>query len=138
MRCRHGVLGGLVVMRRRRLSVRSLSVSALIWGALICAAALASAPAVALVLLAVVGVGSLTFDSSAKTLTQLGAAPQTRGRVTSIWSIGRMGGTVIGAPAVGAVGTLLGPRGALFAGGVAAAGAGLVFLLLSTARRRNS
>jgi hypothetical protein len=60
-----------------------------------------------------------------------------RGRVESIWSIGWMGGTVIGAPAVGAVGTLPGPRGALFVRGVAAAGAGLVVLLLSTARRRN-
>jgi hypothetical protein len=65
-----GVLGGLVAMRRRRLSVRSLSVSALIWGALICAAALAPALPVALALLVLAGAGSVTSNSSAKTLMQ--------------------------------------------------------------------
>ncbi|MEU4659961.1 MFS transporter [Streptomyces sp. NPDC023723] len=130
-----GVMGGLVAMRRRRLSTRSLSLSALIWGTLICAAALAPSLPVALALLVLVGAGSITFNSSAKTLMQVGAAPQMRGRVMSIWSIGWMGGTVIGAPAVGAVGTAFGPRGALFVGGVAAAGVGLAVLLLSTTGR---
>ncbi|MFJ9541416.1 MFS transporter [Streptomyces sp. NPDC101225] len=125
------VLGGFVAVRRRGLSTRSLSVSAVIWGALICATALA----VALVALVFVGSASITFNSSAKTLMQLGAAPQMRGRVLSIWSIGWLGGTVVGAPAVGAVGASFGPRGALLVGGLAATGVGVVVLTLSMLRR---
>lgn len=129
------VLGGFVALRRRRLSTRSLSVSAVIWGALISAAALAPTRAVALSALVFVGSASITFNSSAKTLMQLGAAPQMRGRVLSIWSIGWLGGTVVGAPAVGAVGASWGARGALLVGGLAATGIGLIVLALSTASR---
>ncbi|MFJ6688613.1 MFS transporter [Streptomyces sp. NPDC091294] len=131
-----GVLGGFAAMRRRHLSTRSLSMSALIWGALICAAALAPSLPVALALLVLVGAGSITFNASAKTLMQVGAAPQMRGRVMAIWSIGWMGGTVIGAPTVGAIGASFGPRNALLAGGVAAAGVGFLVLLLTSAGRR--
>ncbi|MFF3500597.1 MFS transporter [Streptomyces sp. NPDC003247] len=125
------VLGGFAAVRRRRLSARSLALSAVIWGALICAAALAPTLAVALVALVFVGAASITFNSSAKTLMQLGAAPQMRGRVLSLWSIGWLGGTVVGAPAVGAVGASWGARGALLVGGLAATGIGLVVLTLT-------
>ncbi|MFJ8925048.1 MFS transporter [Streptomyces sp. NPDC102364] len=131
-----GVLGGLVAMRRRRLGTRSLSVSAVIWGVLICGAALAPTLPVALVVLAFVGSASITFNSSAKTLMQVSAAPQMRGRVLSIWSIGWLGGTVIGGPAVGAIGASWGARGALLVGGLAAAGAGLAVLLALSMTRR--
>ncbi|GGT21674.1 MFS transporter [Streptomyces griseoviridis] len=131
-----GVLGGLVAVRRHRLSTRSLSVSAMIWGVLICAAALAPGLPVALALLVLVGVGSITFNSSARTLIQMGAAPQMRGRVMAIWSIGWMGGTVIGAPLVGAVGAYWGARSALLVGGVAAACVGIVVLVLSSTGQR--
>lgn len=124
------VLGGFLAVRRARVTTRSLSGSALIWGTLICAAALAPNLPVALAALVLVGSGSITFNASAKTLLQMSAAPQMRGRVVSIWSIGWMGGTVIGAPAVGAVGAVLGPRVALLVGGLAAAGVGLTMLAL--------
>ncbi|MFI0235728.1 MFS transporter [Streptomyces sp. NPDC016845] len=124
-----GVLGGLVAMRRRRLGTRPLSVSAVIWGVLICGAALAPTLPVALVVLAFVGSASVTFNSSAKTLMQVSAAPQMRGRVLSIWSIGWLGGTVIGGPAVGAIGASWGARSALLVGGLASAGVGLTVLL---------
>ncbi|MFJ8825539.1 MFS transporter [Streptomyces sp. NPDC102467] len=136
-----GVLGGLVAVRRQRLTTRSLSVSAVIWGALICAAALAPNLPVAMVLLVFVGSASITFNSSAKTLMQISAVPQMRGRVLSIWSIGWLGGTVIGGPAVGAVGAAWGARGALLVGGLAAAGAGLAvpaLKLLGRASRHRS
>ncbi|MEV1025702.1 MFS transporter [Streptomyces sp. NPDC050264] len=126
-----GVLGGLVAVRRRRLGTRSLSVSAVIWGGLICAAAMAPSLPLALVALVFVGAASITFNSSAKTLMQVTAAPRMRGRVLSIWSIGWLGGTVVGGPAVGAIGATWGARGALFAGGLAAAGIGLAVLALS-------
>ncbi|WP_433887624.1 MFS transporter [Streptomyces sp. CA-111067] len=125
------VLGGFAAVRRTRLTHRTLPVSALIWGALISAAALAPNLYTALAVLVFVGAGSITFNSSAKTLIQLGAVPQMRGRVISIWSIGWLGGTVIGAPLVGAVGASWGARSALLVGGLAAAAAGMLPILLS-------
>jgi MFS family permease len=124
------VCGGLVAARRRKLTVRSLAVSAVLWGAAIIAAALAPTLPVLFVLLVVVGSGSITFNSSAKTLLQLASAPQMRGRVMSLWSIAWQGSTVIGAPAVGAVGALLGARYALLTGGVAAVIAGAAIVAL--------
>lgn len=131
------VLGGFVAVRRPRVTTRSLSLSATIWGALICVAALAPNLPLALAALVLVGSGSITFNSSAKTLLQVGAAPQMRGRVVSIWSIGWMGGTVIGAPAVGAVAAAGGPRSALLLGGLAAAVVGVVMLALPPAPERH-
>lgn len=131
-----GVIGGFAAMRRRRhLGTRSLSWSAVIWGALICAAALTPTLPTALVILVFVGSGSITFNSSAKTLMQMEAVPQMRGRVMSIWSIGWLGGTVFGAPAVGAIGAAWGARSALLVGGLAAAGIGLAVLARSLTDR---
>ncbi|MCI3276807.1 MFS transporter [Streptomyces cylindrosporus] len=131
------VLGGFVAVRRRRLGTRSLAVSAVIWGTLICAAALAPTLAVTLAALLCVGSASITFNSSAKTLMQLTAAPQMRGRVLSIWSIGWLGGTVVGAPAVGAIGATWGARSALLVGGLAASGIGVVVLAMPRVRPVN-
>ncbi|WP_427918829.1 MFS transporter [Streptomyces sp. cg40] len=131
------VLGGFVAVRRSRFNSRSLSVSAVIWGALICAAALAPTFTVALIALALVGSASITFNSSAKTLLQLGSTPHMRGRVLSIWSIGWLGGTVVGAPTVGAIASHWGARSALFVGGVGAAGIGVLMLTLSSVGKRS-
>jgi MFS family permease len=132
------VLGGFVAVRRRRVTTRTLSLSALIWGGLICAAALAPTLSLALAVLVLVGSGAITFNSSAKTVLQVEAVPQMRGRVMSIWSIGWMGGTVLGAPTVGAIGALCGPRMALLVGGVGAAAVGGAVLALSLSPGRTA
>jgi sugar phosphate permease len=80
--------------------------------------------------LVLVGASSVTFNASAKTLLQLGSAPQMRGRVMALWSIAWQGGTVIGAPVVGLVAVTAGPRYALLVGAAAAAGVGAIALLL--------
>ncbi|MFG2427450.1 MFS transporter [Streptomyces sp. NPDC048590] len=131
-----GVLGGFLVVRQTRVTTRSLCVSAVLWGALICAAALTPNLPLALAALLFVGVGSITFNSSAKTLMQLEAAPRMRGRVVALWTIGWMGGTVVGAPLVGWIGATAGPRGALLTGGLAAAAVGIAVLALSRSARR--
>ncbi|WP_406143755.1 MFS transporter [Streptomyces sp. NBC_01012] len=133
-----GVLGGLVAVRRRRLSTRSLSVSAMIWGALIIAAARAPSLPLAMVALVFVGSASITFNSSAKTLMQLTAVPQMRGRVLSVWAMGWQGGTVVGGPAVGAAGASWGARSALLVGGLAAAAVGVVVLALTLFVRQST
>jgi MFS family permease len=133
------VLGGFLAVRRPGVTTRSLSVSAMIWGTLICAAALAPTLPLTLAALVCVGSASITFNASAKTLLQMGADPRMRGRVVSIWSIGWMGGTVVGAPTIGAIGSAAGPRSALLVGGLAAAAVGLCMLVLPlTARGRVS
>lgn len=129
------VLGGFMAVRGPRVTTRSLSVSGVLWGALICVAASAPTLPLAPAALVLVGSGSITFDSGAKTLLQVTAAPPTRGRVVSIWSIGWMGGTVVGAPLVGAIAAAAGPRSALLLGGLAAAAVGLVMLALPASRR---
>lgn len=95
------------------------------------AAALAPNLPLALAVLILVGSGSITFNSSAKTVWQRAATPHMRRRVISIWSIGWMGGTVVGAPAVGAIGAAYGPRSKLLTDGVAAAAVGSAVLAVS-------
>jgi MFS family permease len=121
--------GGVVAARRRRLSVRSLAISALLWGALILGAAAAPALPAEFAILVFVGSASITFNSSAKTLLQLEAAPQMRARVMSLWAIAWQGGTVVGAPIVGGTAAIFGARYALVLGGAAAAFVGLVVLV---------
>jgi MFS family permease len=124
------VCGGLVAARRRRITVRSLAVSALIWGTLIVLASVMPVLPAVFGALIFVGAGSITFNSSAKTLLQMEAAPQMRGRVMSLWSIAWQGGTVIGAPVVGAVGSMFGARYALLLSGIAAVAIGVAILPL--------
>ncbi|MEU9979490.1 MFS transporter [Streptomyces sp. NPDC051014] len=130
------ILGGFVAMGRRTVTVRTLSLSAVGWGTVICAAALAPSLPLTLAVLVLVGFGSITFNSSARTVLQVESAPHMRGRVMAIWSIGWMGSSVIGAPIVGTIGAVGGPRVALLTGGLGAVAVGAVVLGLSTLGRR--
>lgn len=114
------VFGGLLAARRARISTMTLAVSAALWGVMISAAALAPSLLTLCLLLVVVGSGSITFNSMAKTLLQMNADPQYRGRVMSLWSIVWSGGTVPGAVIIGAIGALAGGRWAFLTNGIAA------------------
>jgi MFS family permease len=122
------VCGGLLAARRRRLTVRSLAVSAVLWGVVITAASLAPTLVLTFGLLVIVGSCSITFNSMAKTLLQLESQPSMRGRVMSLWSIAWQGSTVIGAPIVGVIGATVGARYALLVGGIAALAVGAYIL----------
>ncbi|MDQ7907551.1 MFS transporter [Phytohabitans sp. ZYX-F-186] len=124
------VVGGLVAARRRVVTVRSLAISALLWGGLICVASAAPTLPLAYVALTFVGSAAVTFSSMAKTLLQMECAPTMRGRVMSLWAIFWRGGSVLGAPLVGAIGTYVGPRYGLLVGGVAALACGGAVLAL--------
>jgi MFS family permease len=56
---------------------------------------------------------------------QLAAAPALRGRVMSLYSIVFLGSTPIGAPLVGLLAEVAGPRSGLFAGAAAALAAAI-------------
>jgi MFS family permease len=114
-----GVVGGLLVAgRRQRQRAGALGLAAIGWGIAIMAAALAPTLAWELVVLPFVGYGSIAFNSQAKTVLQLAAAPSMRGRVMALWAIAWGGTTLIGGPLVGWLAQEFGSRWSLVVGGL--------------------
>lgn len=74
------------------------------------------------------GLFALTVMTTANSTVQLSTAPEFRGRVMALYMAIFMGGTPIGAPLVGWVGDVLGPRWTLLVGALAC---GLTFLAVS-------
>jgi hypothetical protein len=66
------------------------------------------------------GAASVTFAAGVNSSLQLAAAPAMRGRVLALYSIVFLGSTPIGAPLVGWLAEVAGPRSGLFAGSAAA------------------
>jgi MFS family permease len=86
------------------------------------------------VLLAVVGLLGLTFNTSGNSMVQLETDPTMRGRVMSLYMMVFTGGTPIGGPIVGWLTEEFGPRFGLFAcGAVSAASAALIGVVLARA-----
>lgn len=77
-------------------------------------------------LLVPTGVAALTLLTAANTTMQLGSAPSMRGRVMALYMMVFMGGTPLGAPAVGWVAESFGVRWSLLVGGAVSAVATLV------------
>jgi MFS family permease len=120
------VIGALLSARRERPRMRFLFIAAGCFG-LFCAVA-AIMPDFWLfgAALALVGLASQTLMTTANSTVQLGTDPAVRGRVMAIYMAIFMGGTPIGAPIVGWVANVFGPRWAM---GVAAA-SGIAALLV--------
>ncbi len=112
------VLGGLVTAARGRTGIRALTVAATAFGAAILLAAAAPTLPLELVALAVAGAGSVAFMAIGNSTLQLGAAPQMRGRVMSLWFVAFQGSTPLGGPIVGWVAAAAGARIGLGLGGV--------------------
>jgi MFS family permease len=74
----------------------------------------------------------------AKTVLQLAATPEMRGRVMALWGLAWLGSTPIGGPIVGWVGQEAGARWSLVVGGVPTVLCGLLALpaLVKIDRRR--
>ncbi len=82
--------------------------------------------------LILVGIASQTFTTTINSTVQLSTEPNMRGRVLAILLAIALGGTPIGAPIVGRVADVFGPRWALgiaAASGFAAALVGLYYLV---------
>jgi MFS family permease len=129
------VFGGLLVAARGTTGLRPLVVAAFGFGVAMTLAALAPSLALELVALAIVGAGSITFMSTGNSTLQLGAAPEMRGRVMSLWFVAFQGSTPIGGPVIGLTMAALGPRAGL---GVGAATAVLVACAGLLALRRRA
>jgi MFS family permease len=130
------VIGGLVVATRGRTGTGPLVASAAGFGVAMALATVAPNLPVELLAMTLVGAGSVAFMSSGNATLQLGAAPDMRGRVMSLWFVAFQGSTPIGGPIIGAVMSLAGARAGLGLGAVtcfvvALAGA----MLIRTARQ---
>ena len=112
------VLGGLVVATRGRTGTAALVAAATGFGGAMVLATVAPSLAVELIAMTLVGAGSVAFMSSGNATLQLGAAPEMRGRVMSLWFVAFQGSTPIGGPIVGAVMSVAGARAGLGLGAV--------------------
>jgi MFS family permease len=122
------VAGGLVSAARARPSGRALCLAAIGWGIAILVAAVVPSLPLELAAMLFVGYGSITFNSMAKTVLQLAATPEMRGRVMALWGLAWLGSTPIGGPIVGWVGQEAGARWSLVVGGLPTLVIGLLAL----------
>jgi MFS family permease len=125
------VAGALAAGFRARVTPRLIVGASAAFGAVELLAA--AAPSLPLQLLALVPLGavSVTFAAGVNSTLQLAADPLLRGRVMALYSVVFLGSTPIGAPLVGWLAEVAGPRAGFVLGGVAAlvaaAGAAVAF-----------
>ena len=107
------VLGAFLSARRAQPRIALLMIGAGCFGLGCSLAALAPSYAWFGVALALIGVFAQTFTTSTNSLVQLSTEPSMRGRVLAILMAISLGGTPLGAPLVGYVADVFGPRWAL-------------------------
>jgi MFS family permease len=114
-----GSLAGALVAARRQSRPRGRFVvlMALAFAVVEIAAGLMPSYAAYAAILPLLGLVALLTLTAANASVQLGAAPHLRGRVMALYMMVLMGGTPIGAPLLGWVGEVLGPRWTLIGGG---------------------
>lgn len=110
--------GALVAARRTRAPrLRFVIGSALVFGAIEIGVGLMPGYWSYAAALPVLGLSALLTLTAANATVQMGSDPQLRGRVMALYFMVLMGGTPIGAPLLGWVGELFGPRWTLIGGG---------------------
>jgi MFS family permease len=113
--------GALLGARRVRVRLRLVIGGAVGFGLVeICTGLMPSYPSYALALLPA-GMLALTVMTSANALIQLSVDPAMRGRVMALYVVVFFGGTPIGAPLIGWLAEVTGPRWSLLAGGAVTA-----------------
>ena len=120
------LLGALASARRGRPGRRLVFIAAATYGLLEIVAALMPSYWTFFAVLVPFGFFTLTLSTSANTNIQLSVSPVMRGRVMALYLMVFMGGTPIGAPLVGWIAQVAGPRWSLIVGGVASAAAAVV------------
>jgi MFS family permease len=132
------VIGALAAGARGRVSPRILVASATAFG--VAELLAAAAPSLPLQVLALIPLGavSVTFSAGVNSTMQLAVAPAMRGRVMALYSVVFLGSTPIGAPLVGWLAQVGGPRVGMALGGVAALVAAALAALAYEAWARES
>ncbi|MEU7001022.1 MFS transporter [Nonomuraea sp. NPDC046570] len=126
-----GALGGaLFAARRTRPSRRMLIAGAVSFGLFQVATGLAPFYPVYLLLLIPTGIALITVNTAANASVQLATSPEMRGRVMGIYVLVFTGGAPLGAPLIGWISELGGPRvGVMIAGVLCVLGTGMALLL---------
>lgn len=126
-----GALGGaLFAARRTRPSRRMLIAGAVSFGLFQVATGLAPFYPVYLLLLIPTGIALITINTAANASVQLATSPEMRGRVMGIYVLVFTGGAPLGAPLIGWISELGGPRvGVMIAGVLCVLGTGMALLL---------
>ena len=114
------VAGGLLIAARGKTGLRPLVLASFGFGITVGLAALAPSLPLELLALVFVGAASISFMSMGNSTLQLGAAPEMRGRVMSLWFVAFQGSTPIGGPVVGWAMEAFGARSGLGLGAVTA------------------
>ncbi|MGW7384637.1 MFS transporter [Streptomyces sp. NPDC054794] len=128
------LVGALLAARRGTARHRVLIAAAVVFGTLEMVAALAPSYWLFALLMIPIGAFGLTVNVTANSAVQMGTDPAMRGRVMSLFMMVFMGGTPLGAPVVGWITDTYGPRvGFALGGGIAAAAAGTIGLILARA-----
>jgi len=135
----YGLLGSIMAIgslsaallsaRRRNPRLRILLVPLAAFAVASAAAALAPSYFWFAVLLIPVGLTSLTVMTTANSMVQLSVVPAMRGRVMALYMAVFMGGTPLGAPMIGWIGSAWGPRWTILVGSIATGLAVLVALM---------
>jgi MFS family permease len=124
------VVGSLAAARRGRPSRTLLLGSVAVFGALSFAAAAAPTLIAEAVVLAPLGVASMTFLATANSTLQLASSPEMRGRVMALYGLVFLGSTPLGGLLGGWMAGQFGPRSILLLSGVSSlAAAGLAAFL---------
>jgi MFS family permease len=110
--------GSLLAARRTRVRHRLVVGAALTFGAVEIVAGLMPTYVLFALLCPVMGLCALTMITSANAFMQLHTDPGMRGRVIALYMMIFIGGTPLGAPAIGWVGEAFGARWTLIAGGL--------------------
>jgi MFS family permease len=128
-----GALGGaLLAARRGRPSMSLLLITAFLFGVLEVLTGLMPGFWSFLLLLLPTGLVLLTFTTAANSATQLGTAPEMRGRVMGLYMLVFLGGAPLGSPLAGWVAEEFGPRMSVIAGGVISVVATAVIAVILT------
>jgi MFS family permease len=120
------VIGALVAARRMKPSRRLMLTAAAMFALLEIAAGAMPTYDLFLVLLVPTGIALMTFTVAANATMQIGIAPEMRGRVMGLYMLVFLGTNPFGAPAIGWLAEVLGPRSGLIAGGAVSLAAVLV------------
>jgi MFS family permease len=113
------VLGALAAGARGRVTPRLLVASAALFGGAELLAAIAPTMPLQALALVPLGAASVTFAAGVNSSLQIAAEPMLRGRVMALYAMVFLGSTAIGAPAVGWLAEVGGPRAGLWAGALA-------------------
>jgi MFS family permease len=120
------VTGALLSARRERPAMQVIVAAAAVFGCGFCIAAAMPTYGLFGCALVIIGLSAQTFTTTANSTIQISTDPEMRGRVIALFLAIAVGATPIGAPFVGWVADVFGPRWALGVGAASGFGAVVV------------